>query len=70
MRDVLITATKQPEARQMVSPKVAAEMLGGIDRDTVFRWIKAGKLKATKPSPRIVLVYVSSIDALLEAGAL
>lgn len=55
--------------RLMVSPQQAAEMLG-VDRDTILRWLKAGKLAGAKLSPRIVRVSQASIDALLERGKL
>jgi len=56
-------------ARAMVSPQEAAAMLH-VDRTTIFRWIKDGKLSASKLSPRIVRIRVADIDALLERGAL
>lgn len=56
--------------REMVSPQVAADRLS-VDKDTIFRWIKKGRLRgAVKLSPRIVRIPVSSIDALLAEGAL
>jgi excisionase family DNA binding protein len=51
----------------MVSPQEAADMLS-VDRDTVFRWIKEGKLAASKLSPRIVRIRVADIDAMIARG--
>jgi excisionase family DNA binding protein len=56
----------QRPKRLMVSPQDAAEMLS-VDRDTIFRWIKAGKLPAAKLSPRVVRIRVADLEALLEA---
>jgi excisionase family DNA binding protein len=61
----LATATK----RLTVSPQEAAEMLG-VDRDTILRWVKQGRLAASKLSPRIVRIRVAAIEAMLAQGAL
>lgn len=50
--------------RLMISPAEAAEMLS-VDRATIFRWIRDGRLPASKLSPRIVRIRVADIDALL-----
>lgn len=56
-------------ARLMVSPQEAAEMLS-VDRETIFRWVKQGRLAASKLSPRIVRIRVADIEAMLAQGAL
>jgi excisionase family DNA binding protein len=56
-------------ARLMVSPQEAAEMLS-VDRETIFRWVKQGRLPASKLSPRIVRIRVADIEAMLAHGAL
>jgi excisionase family DNA binding protein len=48
-----------------VSPQEAADMLS-VDRDTVFRWIKEGKLAAWRLSPRILRVGIPAIEAARE----
>lgn len=55
--------------RLMISPQDAAELLS-VDRDTIFRWIKAGRLKASKLSPRIVRIRMADIEAMLDARTL
>ena len=55
--------------RLMVSPQEAAEMLS-VDRDTILRWVKQGRLAASKLSPRIVRIRVADIEAMLTRGAL
>ncbi len=55
--------------RLMVSPQEAAEMLS-VDRETIFRWIKQGKLSASKLSPRIVRIRMADIEALLTSRAM
>lgn len=62
-------ATQEPVRRLMVSPQEAADMLG-VDRDTIFRWVKQGRLSASKLSPRIVRIRVAAIEAMLAEGAL
>lgn len=62
------THTVAPK-RLMVSPQEAAEMLS-VDRDTIFRWVKQGRLPASKLSPRIVRIRVADIEAMLNRGAL
>lgn len=54
--------------KQMVSPADAAEMLS-VDRDTVLRWIRAGKLPSVRLSRRIIRIRVSDLDAYIEAHA-
>ncbi len=56
-------------AKQMISPKEAAERLD-VDRETILRWIRAGKLRASKLTPRLVRIYVADIDAMLAEHAL
>jgi excisionase family DNA binding protein len=55
--------------RLTVSPQEAAEMLS-VDRDTILRWVKRGRLPASKLSPRIVRIRVADIEAMLTRGAL
>jgi excisionase family DNA binding protein len=52
-----------------VSPQDAADMLD-VDRDTIFAWIRQGRLSASKLSPRIVRIPVASIEALIAQGTL
>jgi excisionase family DNA binding protein len=54
--------------KKMVSPQEAADQLS-VDRDTIFRWIREGKLAASKLSPRIVRIRQSDIDALIQRSA-
>lgn len=55
--------------RLTVSPQEAAEMLS-VDRDTILRWVKRGRLPASKLSPRIVRIRVADIEAMLTRGTL
>ena len=54
---------------QMVSPQEAADLLA-VDRETIFRWVKAGRLRASKLSPRIVRIRLADVATLLEETAL
>ena len=40
----------------------------GIDRTTQYRWVKSGKLKAYKPSPKKILFKISQVKEMLEAS--
>ena len=51
--------------RYMVSPEEAAEMLG-VCPETVRRWIRCGKLRASKLSRKTIRVRVADLDTLLE----
>lgn len=53
----------------MVSPDDAAAMLS-VDRKTVMRFIHAGKLKASKLSPKVIRIRVSDIEKLVEDNRL
>jgi excisionase family DNA binding protein len=60
--------TPAPLPLRMVSPEEAASMLS-VDRETILRWVKAGKLPASKLSPRLIRIRVSDIEALLARSA-
>lgn len=57
-----------PIKRQMVSPKQAALMLG-VNRDTVRRYIKAGKLKATKFTSSTIRIPVAEVERMIAEHA-
>jgi excisionase family DNA binding protein len=59
----------RPVKRLMISPQDAADMLS-VDRDTIFRWIKDGRLPATKLSPRVVRIRIADIEAMIDARRL
>lgn len=40
-----------------------------VDRDTIFKWIKQGKLPATKLSRRIIRIRLADLEALIERSA-
>lgn len=65
----MATDVQSAVRRLMVSPQEAADMLS-VDRETIFRWIKAGRLSASKLSPRIVRIRVADIEAMLKARAM
>lgn len=51
--------------RYTVSPVEAAQMLG-LDTETVLRFIRKGKLRASKLSRKTIRIRVVDLDALLE----
>lgn len=54
---------------QMLSPQEAADLLR-VDRETVLRWIKEGKLFGSKLSSRIIRVRLADIEAMITEHAL
>lgn len=60
--------TEPAPRKLMVSPKEAAAMVS-VDRDTIFKWIKQGKLPATKLSRRIIRIRLADLEALIERSA-
>lgn len=52
-------------APRWVSLKQASEMLGGVDRKTLRRWARAGRIKLKQPSGYHgkIMVSVASIEA-------
>lgn len=59
------TGTRETVKRLMVSPQAAADMLD-VDRETVYRWIKDGRLRASKLAPRTVRIRMADIEMLIE----
>lgn len=54
----------------LVTRKQAAILLGGVNRVTLFRWEKSGRLpQPIRISPRVVGYRLSVIEALLRAGS-
>jgi excisionase family DNA binding protein len=53
----------KPKSKIVVSIREAAEMLG-VHEDTIRRWIKIGKLRATKVDRR-VLIKLADIEQML-----
>jgi excisionase family DNA binding protein len=49
--------------KQMVSPAEAAAMWS-VDRETILRWIRDGKLPAVRLSRRVIRIRVADLDAL------
>lgn len=49
---------------EYVSVKTAAK-LGGVHESTIRGWIKAGKLKAYQPEPRILRTRIDELHALM-----
>jgi excisionase family DNA binding protein len=57
--------TTKPKPRTvLLSIAEAAEMFG-VQNITIGRWIKSGKLKATKINNRRVLIRLDDIEAML-----
>lgn len=54
--------------RLMVSPAEVAEMVG-VHRETVYLWIKEGRLPAVKLTRRITRIRVSDVEAMIERSA-
>lgn len=57
-----------PVKKQMVSPQQAAELLG-VNRDTVRRWIKRGKLKATKFTSSTIRIPMAEVERMIREHA-
>lgn len=57
------TPTTIAVKKQMVSPKHAAEMLDVCPR-TIRRYIKAGRLPATRITSKTIRIRVADIEAL------
>lgn len=53
----------------MISPQQAADMLS-VDRETVLRWVRDGKLFASKLSPKIIRVRLADIETMIQRNAL
>jgi len=54
---------------KLLTPEQAAEILS-VTRDTVYEYIKAGKLKATKiKGSRLLRIKESDLHAMLNKGA-
>ena len=52
------------EQKVYYRPKEASALMSVCD-NTIFNYIKDGKLKAHKPSPRVTLIHIDSINRLL-----
>lgn len=50
-----------------VSPKEAGQMLGGLSVTTILRYIRQGKLAASKLTARTIRIRVADIEAFSEA---
>lgn len=55
-----------PQER-LLTPQQVADRLN-CSRNQVYLLIQQGDLTATRPAPRMIRVYESSVDELLEAG--
>jgi len=45
-------------------PKEASKLIS-VSNNTIFNYIKNGKLKAYRPSPRVTLIHIDDINNLL-----
>lgn len=61
-------AAKRADAIQYLSPTEVANSLGVHDR-TVRRWIAEGRLKALRPSTRVIRIDPAELDRFLGLGA-
>ncbi len=41
----------------------------GIARGTIYNWFKAGLLKKYNPSPRVTMISIDELEALIQNGA-
>lgn len=55
---------REPVAEELVSPEEAALMLK-VSKWTIYRWIKEGRLQATKISRGSLRIFKSSIQQLI-----
>ncbi|MDB4893170.1 MAG: Helix-turn-helix domain [Gemmatimonadetes bacterium] len=54
--------------RQLITPARAAEIFG-VHRETIYLWIKDGRLPAVKLSRRMTRIRMADVDALIERSA-